>query len=73
MNLGEKIARIEAVLEFYACRSNYEGPRYMVFNKDIPLDTFSLVMQDRGERARLLMNELHRDIDGHIGICSTSN
>jgi hypothetical protein len=73
VTLEEKLEFIEQTLAFYASESNYRGPRYISGPSETPLDTFSAVMQDRGSRARALLQNLHRDVDAHLCISSTSN
>lgn len=63
----EKIQLIERVLEFYASEDSYRGPIYTTAGQpDASLDNFCLVMQDRGQRARTLIDTLHREIDREI-------
>ena len=75
MNLAQKIDAIVGVLDFYASRENYSGPQY-INRKDsgeIPLDHFSDVMVDRGQKARDLLSALHRELDPHPSISQISS
>jgi hypothetical protein len=71
VTLADKIEAITRALEFYADKQNYSGPRYISPGRDTPLDAFSVVMVDRGQRARDILEILHREIDADLHGSST--
>jgi hypothetical protein len=71
VTLAQKIDEIVRTLEFYADKSSYAGPMMCDAKSAVQINSFSPAQIDRGQRARALLDVLHREfalVDGESTI-----